>query len=173
MICFPARLRRANSVDSFMVPLLPTAQSMMSVASTNGRSLSLESIPLVDTVPLLRVPEQPSHLASNCLTHSTKNNEQSDANTNIISTSSTDSTLSEETERKDTVSTVQVSKPLYGIYYKGLPVHIISLGYLLIVSLGYLATTYLLLRLFYILFRNYVYLLRLSTYGLCIIDIMG
>lgn len=108
MICFPARLRRANSVDSFMVPLLPTAQSVMSVASTNGRSLSLESIPLVDTVPLLRTSDQPSRLASNCLTHSTKKNEQSDANTNVSSTSNTDSSLS-ESERKDTVSTVQVS----------------------------------------------------------------
>lgn len=104
MICFPAQLRRANSVDSFVVPLLPTAQSVMSVTSTNGRSLSLESMPLVDTVPLLRVAEQPNNLASNCLTHSSKIDEQSDANIS----SSTESSLS-ESERKECDQIVQVS----------------------------------------------------------------
>ena len=101
MICFPAQLRRANSVDSFVVPLLPTAQSVMSVASTNGRSLSLESIPVVDTVPLLRRRDQPNNLTSNYLTHSSKNNKQSDS-------SGSESSLS-ETERKESESTVQVS----------------------------------------------------------------
>lgn len=108
MICFPTQLRRANSVDSFVVPLLPTAQSVMSVASTNGRSLSLESIPLVDTAPLIRAPEQPSNVASNCLAHSSKNNEQSDLNVS----SSTESSLS-EIERKDSESTIQVSNTDY------------------------------------------------------------
>lgn len=106
MICFPARLRRANSVDSFVVPLLPAAQSVMSVASANGRSLSLESIPLADTTPLLRAVDAPSNLASNCLTHPPKNNEQSDAN--ISSSVSTESSYS-ETERKESESTIQVS----------------------------------------------------------------
>lgn len=101
MICFPAQLRRANSVDSFVVPLLPTAQSVMSVASTNGRSLSLESIPVVDTVPLLRRRDQPNNLTSNYLAHSSKNNKQSDS-------SGSESSLS-ETERKESESTVQVS----------------------------------------------------------------
>ena len=90
-------------MDSFVVPLLP-AQSAMSVASTNGRSLSLESIPLVDTVPLLRTTDRPNNLASNCLTHSSRNNEQSDTNVS----SSTESCLSEP-ERKEPELTIQVS----------------------------------------------------------------
>ena len=101
MICFPARLRRANSVDSFVVPLLPTAQSVMSVATTNnGRSLSLESIPLLDTAPLLRAAEQPSVVTSNLLSSSTQNHEHSD-------TSSADSSLSEtekEMEKKESAT---------------------------------------------------------------------
>ena len=112
MICFPTQLRRANSVDSFVVPLLPTAQSVMSVASTNGRSLSLESIPLVDTAPLLRTTDQPNDLASNCLTHSSKNIEPSDTN---VSSSTESCCVSEperkesELERKESELTIQVS----------------------------------------------------------------
>ena len=103
MICFPARLRRANSVDSFVVPLLPAAQSIMSVATTNnGRSLSLESIPLLDTVPLLRAAEQPSVVTSNLLSSSLQDHEHSDM-------SSTDSSFSEtekETEKKESTTSV-------------------------------------------------------------------
>jgi len=101
MICFPARLRRANSVDSFVVPLLPAAQSVMSVATTsNGRSLSLESIPLLDTVPLLRAAEKSGVVTSNLMCSSTQDHEHSD-------TSSSDSSLS-ETE-KETVKKEQTT----------------------------------------------------------------
>lgn len=93
-------------MDSFVVPLLPAAQSLMSVASTNGRSLSLESIPLLDTTPLLRAADQPNNMASNHLTtHSSKKDEQSDTNIS----SSTESCLSEEMERKASQSTIRVS----------------------------------------------------------------
>lgn len=103
MICFPARLRRANSVDSFVVPLLPAAQSALSVATTtNGRSLSLESIPLLDTVPLLRAEEQPGVVATSFFKSSLQDQEHSD-------TTSTDSSLSEtekETEKKESTTSV-------------------------------------------------------------------
>ena len=92
-------------MDSFVVPLLPTAQSAMSVASTNGRSLSLESIPLVDTAPLLKANEQANNSASNSLSCSSKNKEQNDTN---ISSTSTESSLS-DSERKESESTIQVS----------------------------------------------------------------
>jgi len=120
MICFPARLRRANSVDSFVVPLLPAAQSVMSVASANGRSLSLESISLADTTPLLRATNEPSNLASNCLTHPPKNNEQSD--TNISSSASTESSFS-ETERKESESIIQVSNKSWCIFLRLLQIY--------------------------------------------------
>ena len=96
-------------MDSFVVPLLPTAQSAMSVVSTNARSLSLESIPLVDTTPLLRANEQANNSTSNSLSSSSKHKEQTDIN---ISSTSTESSLSDP-ERKESELTIQVSHKNY------------------------------------------------------------